>query len=471
MQSQVMRIIQRTFTLVTIAAALAGCGYQHQLQDVARDWCMTIRASQVIPVYPLTEDLQPGDAFLVTLPSNEQEQVYDALGFLPLDVQVARLSVPTEKFDRFYDRHYFQADYSSGGAGKPRLERRANAEAFSEAFSVPRASFPTYRVDVTRAGGLKAAIPIQSIPVGVGLLAAESATASVTIADAYTYAADPTDLEHALQVWANEPNNRKRLLDYNFGRSERDPLFLRVIQRVYLIGGITVSITRTSQGAVGVDAGATQDVELLQPGDKSSIERFAEAQAALQSALNEGLLAQAAMPGASLRLASATSRSVTLNERFDRAIAIGYIAVDYEVRPDGSLGAALSTRDVLNGRSHYAVVRPGGADALTHFDIAIQAMHSQISTLSKGSEDEQHEALGMVAVAVGELPTHAPEFQELRAALKDATAGPLSAAKQLSDASNRYRASEAGSGPRTTMVYLALTRALRGEGEADNGIP
>jgi hypothetical protein len=29
---------------------------------------MTIRASQVVPVYPLTEDLQPGEVFLVQLP-------------------------------------------------------------------------------------------------------------------------------------------------------------------------------------------------------------------------------------------------------------------------------------------------------------------------------------------------------------------------------------------------------------------
>ena len=41
---------------------------QAQLEGVAKDWCATIRASQVIPVYPPTADLLPGDMFLVDRP-------------------------------------------------------------------------------------------------------------------------------------------------------------------------------------------------------------------------------------------------------------------------------------------------------------------------------------------------------------------------------------------------------------------
>jgi len=51
--------------LVCIPVSCASWERQHQLERVAKDWCLTIRASQVIPVYPLTEDLQPGDVFLV----------------------------------------------------------------------------------------------------------------------------------------------------------------------------------------------------------------------------------------------------------------------------------------------------------------------------------------------------------------------------------------------------------------------
>ena len=45
----------------------------------------------MIPVYPLTEDLQAGDVFLVQTPVQRQEEVYKESGFLPLDQMVTRL--------------------------------------------------------------------------------------------------------------------------------------------------------------------------------------------------------------------------------------------------------------------------------------------------------------------------------------------------------------------------------------------
>src|SRR3954447_22457236 len=72
----------------------AGCGMDRktQLQQTARDWCLTITASQVMPVYPLTEDVQPGDVFLVPMSVEEQRQHFDDTGFLPLDQLVTRLT-------------------------------------------------------------------------------------------------------------------------------------------------------------------------------------------------------------------------------------------------------------------------------------------------------------------------------------------------------------------------------------------
>src|SRR5262245_11475255 len=64
---------------------------EQQLQNVAKDWSMVIRASQVVPVYPLTEDLQPGDVFMVETPVQTQVQTYRKRGFLPLDRHVTRL--------------------------------------------------------------------------------------------------------------------------------------------------------------------------------------------------------------------------------------------------------------------------------------------------------------------------------------------------------------------------------------------
>ncbi len=59
----------KALILAVAVAMLSGCATQKmsgdQLARVAKDWSLGIRASQIIPVYPLTEDLQPGDVFLV----------------------------------------------------------------------------------------------------------------------------------------------------------------------------------------------------------------------------------------------------------------------------------------------------------------------------------------------------------------------------------------------------------------------
>ena len=89
-------MISRALFLLLAAGMVSGCATQKmsgdQLARVAKDWSLSIRASQVIPVYPLTEDLQPGDVFLVQTPVEEQVKVYLAKGFLPLENLVTRLS-------------------------------------------------------------------------------------------------------------------------------------------------------------------------------------------------------------------------------------------------------------------------------------------------------------------------------------------------------------------------------------------
>lgn len=58
------RVIAFTVVAAAIGAALQGCSLlsrdpsiEEELERVAKDWCMTIRASQVLCTYPLTEDL------------------------------------------------------------------------------------------------------------------------------------------------------------------------------------------------------------------------------------------------------------------------------------------------------------------------------------------------------------------------------------------------------------------------------
>ena len=76
----------RVIVWILLALAASGCARavsDRELQRVARDWSMVIRASQIVPVYPLTEDLQPGDIFLVQVTVDEQAKTYRERGFLP----------------------------------------------------------------------------------------------------------------------------------------------------------------------------------------------------------------------------------------------------------------------------------------------------------------------------------------------------------------------------------------------------
>jgi len=71
-----MRHVRYTLAMIACSMLFGGCATHKmsgdQLARVAKDWSLSIRASQVIPVYPLTEDLQPGDVFLVQTPIEDQ---------------------------------------------------------------------------------------------------------------------------------------------------------------------------------------------------------------------------------------------------------------------------------------------------------------------------------------------------------------------------------------------------------------
>src|SRR5258708_6173602 len=79
---------------------LMGCAHfqskpQGHLSQVAKGWCLNIRASQVIPVYPLSEDVRVGDMYIVQYPIEDEVALYENEGFLPLTHQIGRLSLPS----------------------------------------------------------------------------------------------------------------------------------------------------------------------------------------------------------------------------------------------------------------------------------------------------------------------------------------------------------------------------------------
>lgn len=344
--------------LPVVCACAAPSSKRESLERVAKEWCMTIRASQVLPVYPLTEDLQPGDVFVVQTPLSQQQEEYETKGFLALDQLVTRLPVEPQgvpqddkaanaaavtrngrlPFANFYREGYFKAAFAESAKRPLKPE---------DPVDMPRAAFPSYNFSYQAGAGLQLAIPISGVPVGLGLLGAERATGSVSISDAYTYGIDIESLYRSLMAWwRNDPEIRKTLS--SIARTASGEVYLRAVNRVYLTRGVTVSLQDASSFSAGADVGAAKQVALPDLSDsdpakvKESAAAYREALAALSGPLN------AATPGGSFRFTQASQSAVTLGETFDRPLVIGYLGFDVRVEKDGQLSPPIPSFSVLN---------------------------------------------------------------------------------------------------------------------------
>lgn len=306
-----------------------------QLEKVAKDWALVIRASQVIPVYPLTEDLQPGDVLLVDTPIEEQIRIYKSKGFLPLDQHIVRLYC--NEFADFYNGRYGTDD----GSIPPKRFQTLRSNGQSNWDIAPHAAFPSYQFSVETGSGLSMAIPIKGIPFAMGLLNSGKASGTVTIAEAYTYGLDNVRLEKLVRNWADS----NRILLRNYDPIDGTYQFLRVISRVYVTGRVDVSIKSDDAKGLEAAAGASRPNAMLGLTEGSTSENFKK----LIDTLN--LVAKEQLPGARLTISSATSRTVSLTEEFAKPLVIGYLGADFPIRKGGRLGAPISTLSRLSYRA------------------------------------------------------------------------------------------------------------------------
>jgi hypothetical protein len=324
-----------------------------QLEEVAKDWALVIRASQVIPIYPLSEDLQPGDVLLVSMPIEEQVTLYKEKGFLPLDQHLVRLY--SRDFRNFYNSRYG----ITGDAIPPAQWQKRNADGGHNWKKAPHTAFPTYQFTVRTGSGLNLAIPIQGVPFALGLMNSGSANGTVTIADAYTYGLDNLSMEKLVRKWGKK---HRRLLN-NYEPRNGKYHFLRVVSRVYVTGRVSVTINNDEATGVDVAAGADRPVKLMGVEQGSTVQNYDKA----IETINEFAAKQ--LPGAKVKIATASSRSITLSEEFERPLVIGYIGFDLPILRGGRLGAPISTLAQLTERKTLPVSSEGNAyrlAALSH---------------------------------------------------------------------------------------------------------
>lgn len=346
-------LARRLLSPVLLVTLAVGCKAtrQEQLEGVAKDWCLTIRASQVMPVYPLTQDLQPGDVFLVQLPIDEQQSLWKRHGYLPLDNHLCRID--PEGYGPFYDTTFPVAD----GTSRP-LDFLTESPAWRHA---PHAGFPSYSFSVKSGGGLNLAIPINAVPVGLGLLSADAAEGTVSIGDARTLGIDIVSLDGQLRRWA-EDDGRDFLAGFASTSDRRN--YVRVVTRVYLTGKLDVSLRDTSQRSGGLDVSVPSPVATLMAKLAQSPADVPQAAAtSYKDAIDElnGMLARqdrysvdasgnvTLNPGGSLRVTSASARAISMSETFDPPLVIGYLGYDCEIGPGGSLGPPVPSYALLAG--------------------------------------------------------------------------------------------------------------------------
>lgn len=318
-----------------------------QLESVAKDWALVIRASQVIPVYPLSEDLQPGDVLLVNTPVEDQVALYKQKGFLPLDQHLVRLY--SDGFQRFYNSRYGLTDSTIPPTQWQRKPEDGSSEHNWK--MAPRAAFPTYQFAVSTGAGLNLAIPIHGVPFALGLMNSGRANGTVTISDAYTFGLDNMQLAAAVKDWA--AGARVFLSHYAPPKSLSAPAkqrshFLRVISRVYVTGQVSVTVNNDEALSGQMSGGADKPVELLGIKQGATEQNYSSAIEVLNKIASEKL------PGGKVKIASASSRSITLSEEFERPLVIGYVGFDMPILEGGRLGFPISTLAQLNAEKMVA---------------------------------------------------------------------------------------------------------------------
>jgi hypothetical protein len=355
--------------LALLALLFGGCRSLDQRRDqqlarVARDWCLTIRASQVLPVYPLTEDLQVGDVFLVSTPIGDEVKELEKNGFLPLDNVIARLQ-PTG-WQTFYNGAYGVGDTSV----LPRqwqFPQPPPAAAPATAWgTAPGAAFPSYTFQVKQGQGATLAIPIQSVPVGLSLLKTGDAYGTVNISSASTYGLPISVLVPQINAWAAD--NRDFLKQYGprtgtdkKGRQQLEQHYVRMVYRVYVAGGVNVSLMDNEARGGRLDAGSSKAVELFDAGNTAEAANAAANYASMLKSLSQSVAS--ATPGANVTISSATSRGVAMNETFPRPLVIGYLGFDLAIQNDGHLGPPMPTHARVTGEDVAEGVAIFGSDS------------------------------------------------------------------------------------------------------------
>jgi hypothetical protein len=310
-----------------------------QLARIAKDWTGAIRTLKIIPVFPLREDIVPGDVFLVNVRAEDEAKEFEKDGFLPPDVPVTRLL--NIDYKNFYQNDFLSDEFTQ----MPHSRNSVTSDGSPD--TMPSVHFPVFSFKSLSNTSLASAFPIQGIPIALGFLKAKSVGGTISIDKAVSYGADSSKLRKKLLEWAKDKDNKEMLRD-SFTEAKGDPVFLRIVTQVYLAGGVKVSLSsKSSEGASGQAANPPST------GQASTAGTAEENQADLLKQLNaqSSTVLASTQAGGKITFTSATTSSIGLSEQFHRRQVVGYLGMDVAIKENGELGAQKSSSRRLLGEA------------------------------------------------------------------------------------------------------------------------
>jgi hypothetical protein len=374
--------------MAALAGAFGGC-VQIKPGTAAREWSLTMREMQIVPVFPPREGVQPGDLYFIEsdqLAGNDGLAITESQlrkGFLPIGSWLGRVDLRSELAMIYANDVTFaptplstSVDDAAGqarGALPQPIKEQPISSPDADGLLRPRVvAFPEFMSATFSSGDVSALVPVEALNIAASAGFTDQRSVKLSLPIAEWYGVPSTlALDRILRgdQLIDGPGLRvdqiKRLFDGRAGLSDGagggrpQRIFLRLVTEVYMARAVDVSVSQQrSQGArLSVKPLGTPPAEgtgaatpATAPVDSTGTDPDPVALARQLNTQLDSAMAGLALPGGSVRFVSAGVSGVSMRRMYERPVVVGYRAVTLDVRlnPDNQpYVAAARTTDTM----------------------------------------------------------------------------------------------------------------------------
>lgn len=341
----------------------------------AREWSLTLREMQIVPVFPPREDVYVGDVYAVDQDELKQFEEHfgaDKEGFLPISILAAHIPLEKDTSTFYSSRPSFpRSDLASedpAAAAQPYGDYDVYTQGDVSRLRI--VGFPEFMSATITQGDIAAFIPTEAVNIGAaaGFTHSQQVKISVPVAESYAYPA-ALALKAAQAALKNSGIDQITSVDQSTVKDGGVIGHLRLITEVYYTRVIDVSFFNSDSRGAGADVKINAAAGLPMPteppatppsapsptptpataADASHPDVGATATTLLDN-LNSQLEASMAsqVPGGKVRFVSAGAYGVAMRRTFERPVAIGYRGVLIEIRKSDKDGIVFVGKGALS---------------------------------------------------------------------------------------------------------------------------